>query len=341
MALMGKKLIPPPVWIMRQAGRYLPEYQEVRQQADFLSLCLNPEMACEITLQPIKRFNLDAAILFSDILLPLVSMGMILKFDERHGPVFENPIRDSSDIQKLRNNQDDVCLPVGQALQLIKKELPENTALLGFAGAPFTLASYMVEGGSSKNFTKIKSLIYSNTRIYTSLMEKLLSATITYLDIQIDNGVEAIQLFDSWAGQLSPRDYNEYVHPYTEQIVCHVENRNTPVILFVKGNAGILETLNKSRASGLGISWDITLEQAAAAIPSGKCLQGNLDPAVLLGERDTITQRTTEIIRAMELLDRPFIFNLGHGILPETPVDNVQTMLNTVRSYAPLSPNHR
>ena len=332
-ALHGKKLAPPPVWIMRQAGRYLPEYRKIRKKFDFLTLCFQPELICEVTLQPLKRFALDAAILFSDILIPLIPMGMKLRFDNNQGPVFENPVQNRRDINRLKETPGEECGFVGQALKLIQKELPENAALLGFCGAPFTLASYMVEGAASNKFLKIKAMIHRQPQAYAALMEKLVKATISYLNMQMDNGAEAIQIFDSWAGRLAPKDYKEFAHPYSRRIIDYVEGKNVPVIHFAKGGVKILPVLNQSKASGIGISWEVSMQQAAGQIEPAKCLQGNLNPAVLLECRDTVAVHTEKILQTMSSLPHPHIFNLGHGILPETPIENVRVMLDTVRNF--------
>jgi uroporphyrinogen decarboxylase len=284
-------------------------------------------------LQPIKRFALDGAILFSDILIPLVPMGIKLKFDEKRGPLINNPVSSKKDVTDLKGLSEGDCAFIGEALQLIKPQLPEKVTMLGFAGAPFTLASYMVEGRSSKNFLKIKSMMFCRPRIFADLMEKLVDVVIAYIQIQINNGAEAIQLFDSWAGHLSPLDYREFAHPYSSRIIDFIESRNIPVIHFVKGNAGILDELNQSKASGIGISWDISLQLAAERLSENKCLQGNLDPAALFGTEDSLILRITDILQNMKSLPHPSIFNLGHGILPETPVEKVQVLLDTVRSY--------
>ncbi len=330
--LKGQKLSIPPVWIMRQAGRYLPEYRKIREKVDFVSLCHNPELACEVTLQPIKRFGFDGAILFSDILIPLEPMGMKLRFGKDQGPIFDNPIQDKKDVEQLIVPPGEACSFVGEALKLIKKELDPQTTLLGFAGAPFTLASYMIEGGSTKNFMKAKRFMYSEPTTYAMLMDKLVASTINYLEMQIEAGADAIQLFDSWGGQLSPEDYLKYAHPYSVKIINHIEAMGVPVIHFAKNGGGLLNTLATSPASGLGISWEVSLDQAIKSIPNHKCLQGNLDPISLFAPKDVLISKIKSILHTMSKTKHPHIFNLGHGILPPTPIDSIHILLETIRS---------
>ena len=329
--LKGEKQSMPPMWIMRQAGRYLPEYRAIREKVDFLTLCGTPELACEVTLQPLRRFALDGAILFSDILVPLVPMGMQLRFGKDHGPVFDNPIESLQHVKALRHFQPGDCEFVGQALKLIKAELPPEKTLLGFAGAPFTLASYMVEGQGTKNFLKIKSLMFHHPDVYRSLMDKLVTSTISYLEMQIRCGADALQLFDSWGGQLSPEDYLEFAHPYAEKIIRHIQALGVPVIHFAKNGGGLWPVLREGTARGLGVSWEYPLSEAIEMVDSSICLQGNLDPAALFGPQDRLRNSVQQILNTMAAAPHPHIFNLGHGIYPQTPVENVSVLVDYVK----------
>ncbi|MBF0430343.1 MAG: uroporphyrinogen decarboxylase [Fibrobacteria bacterium] len=330
----GAKISPPGAWIMRQAGRYLPEYRKIREKSDFLTMCHTPELACEVTLQPLRRFPLDGAILFSDILIPLEPMGVQVRFEEGVGPLIDNPVTCRQDVDKLLVPDDDLCPFVGQTLQLLKKELEPHITLLGFAGAPFTLASYVIEGGSTKTFLKTKSLMYNEPEVFSGLMDKLTEMTKKYLLMQSKNGADALQLFDSWAGQLSPQDYEKYAHPWSQQIIDFLEEKNIPVIHFAKSNAGFLSTLNLSKASGIAIGWDINLEHAASVIHPDKCIQGNLDPAILFAPEPVIKARAIQLLKEAASIPHSYVFNLGHGIFPNTPIKSVEALLDTVKSFS-------
>lgn len=331
--LQGEKSDRIPLWLMRQAGRYLPEYREIRAKTSFLELCKNPELACEVTLQPIRRFNFDGAILFSDILVPLVPMGLNLHFGPDHGPQIDNPVRKAGDVHRVRVAKGEECSFVGDALKLIRANLPSHVTLLGFSGAPFTLASYVVEGGSSKNFLHIKQMMYTEPAAYHSLLEKITLSTIDYLKMQIQSGAQAVQIFDSWAGVLSPADYREFAHPYALKVIREIAPL-APIIHFAKHGGAFLSTLGKSPANCIGLGWEVDILAAAEMIPSNKALQGNLDPAVLFASEDVLKDRVRTLLKFAGNLPHPYIFNLGHGILPSTPIDNVSRVVEIVQSFS-------
>ncbi len=330
--LKGEKLQRPPIWIMRQAGRYLPEYRAIREKSDFLTMCHTPSLACEITLQPIRRYQFDAAILFSDILIPLVPMGLKLHFEESKGPIINNPVRTANDVENIRVASGDSCAFVGDAIRLILKELDDKTALIGFAGAPFTLASYAVEGGSSKNFAHIKKLIYTNPAGFHGLMDKITETTIQYLYMQIDAGVEVVQLFDSWAAALPPAIYKTHALPYTQKVLDAVQHRHIPSILFARGNPALLPYASHTSATCIGVGWESDMHDAALSLGPELCLQGNIDPILLLTKPDVIQAAVKSFMSLMSTVPNPHIFNLGHGILPNTPPENVSALVEAIRS---------
>jgi len=323
--LEGKEVERTPVWLMRQAGRYMSEYRKIREKVSFLELCKTPELACEVTLQPLKAFKLDAAILFSDILVPIEPMGVNLEFTP--APVIANPVRNSQAVQRLKPVDPEEELPfVLEAVRLIKENI--EVPLIGFAGAPFTLACYMVEGSGSKNFLEIKTLMHKNPDAYFELMEKVTESTYRYLQAQINNGCSIVQVFDTWAGILSPSDYKTFVYPFVEKLVNKLENAH--VIYFAKDSATFYKDIKKLNCSGLGVDWKIALNDAADILDNKFVLQGNLDPAVLFADQKTIADEIDRIISEAKDI-KGHIFNLGHGILPKTPVENVKFMVDYVK----------
>jgi uroporphyrinogen decarboxylase len=328
-ALRGEPTARRPIWIMRQAGRYLPEYQALRDGTAFIDLCKTPELACEVTLQPIRRFGFDAAILFSDILIPLEGMGAPFRFDDG-GPRMETAIRDEVQIAALN-----VVDPlehtgyVAEAIKLIKSELGDRTPLIGFAGAPLTLASYMVEGGGSKDFAHLKSMLYSRPDLLRALLDKLADQILDYLRMQIEAGVDAVQLFDTWGGILHPQDYEAIVMPGIRKILDGLDG-TVPRVYFLKGSAPFLDLVKTLPADAFGLDWTLDLAEAAGRL--GKPVQGNLDPLVLLGSHDEIRRRALEICRRGDAAPG-HVFNLGHGILPQTPIAAVETLVETVHGY--------
>lgn len=331
-----------PVWFMRQAGRYMAEYRAIRAKYTLLEICLQPELAVEVTLQPVRVLNVDAAILFADILLPLMPMGIRLEFAKGEGPVIHNPIRSRADVEALRVI--DPCEDlrhVLDAVQLVRRELDGKTPLIGFAGAPFTLASYLIEGGSSRSFVKTKQLIYRDPKTWHLLMSKLAPVITAYLVAQIDAGAQAVQLFDSWAGALSPDDYREYVLPYSKMILQAVQKTGVPAIHFGTDTATLLPLMREaggdpSTDSGqvvIGLDWRIDLDRGWEAIGLDGAVQGNLDPAALFAPRNELERRVRRILD--QAANRPgHIFNLGHGILPETPVENVKAVVEMVHEFS-------
>lgn len=321
-----------PIWIMRQAGRYLPEYQAVRARHSFVDICKTPELACEVTLQPIRRFGFDAAILFNDILVPLEPAGASFLFTEE-GPQLGRPIRTDNDVEKLTPFEPREKLGyVAQAIRLIKSEL-NGTPLIGFAGAPFTLAAYLVEGGGSKNYKNIRKILYSRPDLLRRLLDKLADQVTSYLEMQIEAGADAVQLFDSWAGILTPADYERFVLPGLRSIFMRLEHTGASRILFVKGGESYLPLLKGCGADVISLDWTINLSAALKHL-NGSRVQGNLDPMALFAPPEEIRRRALSICRAGDAASG-HVFNLGHGILPETPIESVETLVQAVKDYRP------
>jgi uroporphyrinogen decarboxylase len=318
-----------PVWFMRQAGRYMPEYRALREKHTLLELCKTPELAMEVTLQPM-RLGVDAAILFADILLPLEPMGAPFEFAKGEGPVIHEPIASKAQIDALRVIEPGDGLGyVLDAIRLIKKELAGRVPLIGFAGAPFTLASYLVEGGKSSHFAKTKRLMYTEPDAWHALMEKLSEVVRRYLRAQIDAGADCVQLFDSWVGQLSPDDYREYVQRHVAHVLKDVERAGVPVIHFGTGTHSLLELQRDAGGTVIGLDWRTPLAEGWRRVGYDRAVQGNLDPIVLFGPVALAKARAARVLA--EANKRPgHIFNLGHGILPETPVDTVRAVIDFV-----------
>ncbi|MGQ9509422.1 MAG: uroporphyrinogen decarboxylase [Thermodesulfobacteriota bacterium] len=321
-----------PIWLMRQAGRYLKEYRALRKKYSFLEMCKNPELAAEVTLLPIRKFEMDAAILFSDILLPLEPMGVDLEFKKGEGPVIR-PVRDEKEIAHLRLYVPEKTLSfLFKTIKIVRKELDGKVPLIGFSGAPFTLASYLIEGGHSSHYIHTKSLMYQNRLTWMTLMEKLSKMLIRYLDAQIKAGVQVIQLFDSWVGCLSPTDYKEFVLPYTKKIVEGIKQK-VPLIHFATSNATLLQWMKQAGGDVIGVDWRIEIGEAWERVGYEVGIQGNLDPVVLLGSVDLIRKEVKRILDSIK--GRPgHIFNLGHGVLPNTPVENVAALVDMVHEYS-------
>jgi uroporphyrinogen decarboxylase len=316
-----------PVWMMRQAGRYMPEYRALRAKHTMLEVCKTPELALEVTLQPLK-FGMDAAILFADILLPLEPMGAPFDFAKGEGPVIFSPIATKADVDKLHDFEIEeglgYCL---EAIKLLKKEL--KVPLIGFAGAPFTLASYLVEGGKSTAFAKAKRFMYAEPETFGNLMHKLAEVVRRFLHKQIDAGVDAVQLFDSWVGQLSAVDYRTYVMPHVVHILKDIEKRGVPVIHFGTGTYHLLEAQREAGGTVIGLDWRTPLNEGWKKVGSDRAVQGNLDPTILLTTRELAQEHAKRVLD--EAAGRPgHVFNLGHGILPETPMENVEAVIDFV-----------
>lgn len=319
-----------PVWFMRQAGRYMAEYRAIRKNHSLLDICAQPELAAEVTLQPIDRLNVDAAIIFADILLPLVPMGIDLEFAQGEGPVIHNPVRAAADVEALRlPDPREAQAPTLDAIRLVRRELEGKVPLIGFAGGPFTVASYMIEGGSSRNYLHAKRMMYETPEVWSALMEKLAEMTSRYLAAQVEAGAQAVQIFDSWAGALSPVDFRDRVLPYTRRIVERLRPLGVPVIVFGTGTSGMLDLLASSGADVVGLDWRVTLDEGWKRAGHDRAVQGNLDPTLLFAPRDEIERQVRDILERAGGRDG-HIFNLGHGILPETPVDNVRYVVDLV-----------
>jgi len=327
-ACWGKPVDRTPVWLMRQAGRYLPEYMAVRSKCTFLELCKTPELAAQVSIQPVDALGVDAAIMFSDILTPVEPMGM--KLDFVPGPVFENPIRSMADVEKLRIPQMEQDVPyVLETIKILRRELAGKVPLIGFGGAPFTLACYMVEGKGSKDFAQIKRMMYAAPDVYAALMEKITTMSMEYLNAQITAGAQCIQIFDTWGGILSPADYERYVLPYTTRLINGLNRMETPVIHFVKGSGAMLDTVKKAGGDVMGLDWHVSLGAARDLIGPQMAVQGNLDPTVLYATREIIEREVKRVLD--ENASRPgHIFNLGHGILPTVPPENARFMVECV-----------
>ncbi|WP_353225268.1 uroporphyrinogen decarboxylase [Salinisphaera hydrothermalis] len=327
-----------PVWLMRQAGRYLPEYRKLREEAgSFLDLCQNPELACEVTLQPLRRFELDAAILFSDILTVPEAMGLGLHFVAGEGPHFAHPVRTPGAIDRLvMPDIEEELGYVPAAVRLIRRELDGKTPLIGFAGSPWTLATYMVEGGPSKNYQHIKALMFNAPDALHRLLDLLARATAAYLNAQIAAGAQAVQIFDTWGGVLSPANYRAFSLAYMEKIVAQLEpgpDGAVPTILFTKGGGPWLEDIAATGTSAIGLDWTIDIDDAAARVGDRVALQGNADPAILFARPERIRAEVRDILDRFG--DRPgHVFNLGHGVTPQVEPDHVAALVDAVHEFS-------
>jgi uroporphyrinogen decarboxylase len=328
-----------PVWFMRQAGRYMPEYREIRARHGFLEMVKTPEIAAEITLQPIKAFEVDAAIIYADILPPLEGLGLQLTYEKGEGPVIHNPLHTHADVEALRDaDPRETVSYTLDAIKLVQRELNGRVPLIGFSGAPFTLASYAIEGGGSREYRRTKQLMYREPETWHLLMRKLTKLITDYAQAQLEAGADAIQLFDSWVGALAPNDFAEYVLPYIQQIIASVQAyrrpdsmQAAPVIYFGTGTAGLFGQIRQCGADVIGVDWRIPIDDAWAQIGPGFAIQGNLDPHVLFAPWPEIQRRADDILH--RAAGRPgHIFNLGHGILTETPVENVARLAEYVHS---------
>lgn len=330
-ALKGESVTRPPVWMMRQAGRYLPEYIKIREKYGFFERCQTPELACEITLQPVDIIGVDAAILFSDILVVPQAMGLEVQLVESVGPLLPDPIKTVKDLERITvPDVDDRLHYVFDAIKLIKQELNDRVPLIGFAGAPWTLLCYMVQGKGSKTFDGAKAFCYTQPATAHKLLQMITDTTIAYLKKQIQAGADAVQVFDSWGGLLSPQDFEEFSLQYIRRIVAAVKD-DAPVIVFAKGAWHSLGEMAATGASGLGVDWCIKPEMARSFAGPDVTLQGNFDPAKLLSPIPVIEKEVKQMINAFGK-DR-YIANLGHGILPNVPVDHARAFVNAVKSF--------
>lgn len=323
-----------PVWFMRQAGRYMPEYRAIRAKHTLLEICRQPDLATEVTLQPVHAFGVDAAILFADILLPLVPMGINLEFAAGEGPVIHNPIRSANDVKALRAVDPHESLDhVLQAVCLVRRELNGKTPLIGFAGAPFTLASYIIEGGSSRNYLNTKQMMYSAPQTWHTLMQKLARVIADYLVAQVEAGAQAIQLFDSWVGTLNPSDYRNYVLPHSQLILREVSATGVPLIHFGTETATLLPLMKEAGGDVIGLDWRTPLDWGWDQVGADTAVQGNLDPVALFAPRPELERRVRAILDSAQGRSG-HIFNLGHGILPQTPVENVKAVVEMVHEFS-------
>lgn len=322
-----------PVWFMRQAGRYMAEYQAIRARHKILDICKTPDLAAEVTLQPIDHFPLDAAIIFADILLPLEAMGLDLAFLEGEGPVISNPIRDAAMVDRLRAVDGDAFPYAGEAITQTRRALAGRVPLIGFAGAPFTLASYAIEGGSSRAYATTKQLMYADPTTWHTLLAKFAKVVTHYLQVQIRAGAQAVQLFDSWVGCLAPGDYEEYVLPHVQTVFQNLKPEGVPLIYFGTGTATLLKLMRKAGCDVMGFDWRVQLDEAWATVGSDMAVQGNLDPLVLTAPLPELERRIKDILyRAGGCWGH--IFNLGHGILPHTPVEHVAAAVDFVHRFS-------
>ncbi|MCF3144851.1 uroporphyrinogen decarboxylase [Streptomyces platensis] len=319
-----------PVWFMRQAGRSLPEYRKVREGIAMLDSCMRPDLVTEITLQPVRRHNVDAAIYFSDIVVPLKAIGIDLDIKPGVGPVVENPIRTRADLEQLRPLESGDVPYVTEAIGMLVRELG-GTPLIGFAGAPFTLASYLVEGGPSRNHERTKALMYGDPQLWADLLDRLADITATFLQVQIAAGASAVQLFDSWVGALSPADYRRSVMPASAKVFRAVEGLGVPRIHFGVGTGELLGLMGEAGADVVGADWRVPLDEAARRVGPGKALQGNIDPAVLFAPREAVETKAREVLDAAAGLEG-HIFNLGHGVLPTTDPDALTRLVEYVHT---------
>ena len=324
-----------PIWLMRQAGRYMKEYREVRDRHSFLELCKDSNLAAEVTVYAVQRLGVDAAIIFSDILVLVEPMGLHLEYAKGDGPVIHNPIRLAADVSRLSSVKDGDGLEfVYEAIRKARKDLPSHIPLIGFAGAPFTLASYIIEGKGSRNFIQTKSMMYTEPDAWRRLMTKIAQSLIGYLNAQISAGAQAVQLFDSWVGCLSPEDYKHYVLPYSRQVIQGIQ-AGTPVIHFGTETAMLLELMKEAGGHVIGVDWRVDLDVAWKRL-GDVAIQGNLDPAVLFAEVPDIRREAKRILD--QAAGRPgHIFNLGHGVLPNTPVGHVKALVNIVHELSKRS----
>lgn len=323
-----------PVWIMRQAGRYLREYNQVRKNYDFMEMCRNPEAVVEVSLQPIDIIGVDAGIIFSDILVPLEAMGIGVTFAKDHGPKLDYKINDIKDIENLKIPVPEKDMKfVGDSIRMFREKLPEDKPLIGFAGSPWTLASYTIEGGTSRNFNKIKSFMFNKEKDFTLLMEKLTETITKHLIYQIESGSDLVQLFDTWAGSLSPSDYEKYAFPYQKRIISNIKEKyDTPITLYINGCGNVLEKMAETGADVLSIDWMTDLAYAKSRVGHKVSIQGNMDPCYLYGDKDFVKHKVTETLNKFGN-ETGYVFNLGHGVLPDIPVENVKTMVETVKNY--------
>ena len=331
-AAFSKNTERPPVWMMRQAGRFMPEYWEIKNKYSFLEMCKTPELAADVTMLPVDLLGIDAAILFSDILVTAEAMGGDLSFTQGIGPRFANPVRNQADIDGLLTDVDHKLQYVADAIKVIQQRLNGKIPLIGFAGAPFTVMSYLVEGGSSKDFKLTKLMLHNQPEMAHQLLSKIAKVTTDYLNLQIEAGVNAVQIFDSWAMALSWDDYSEFSHPYINEIISNLNRKDIPVISFCKGSSVFAPLMSQTKPDVISIDWNADLLNIKKTLPQGIAVQGNLDPHILYADKKVIKERIHKLFERMRGEDG-FIFNLGHGIMPDIPFDNVKYAVDLIKEF--------
>jgi uroporphyrinogen decarboxylase len=324
-----------PVWFMRQAGRYMPEYRALRKQYSLIEICKKPALAAEVTITAAEALGVDAAIIFADLLLPLEVMGLPFHFAAGEGPVIDRPVREKEDIGRLRSDRASELGYVSEAVRLVAKHFEKRLPVIGFCGAPFTLASYMVEGGSSRNYVHTKKMMYSSPAAWDQLLGKLVAVAGEYAAEQMRAGADVIQIFDSWVGCLSVEDYRRYVLPRTTELVHSLQKSGAPIIYFGTETTALLPAISETGAEVIGLDWRVPLDEGWRMLGRGSAVQGNLDPVLLFADWNELSSRARDILQ--HAAGRPgHIFNLGHGILPETPVENVKALAQFVQEYSAM-----
>ena len=331
-ACRGQPVDKTPVWFMRQAGRYMKVYRDLKEKYTFLEMCKTPELACEVTMQPLNVLDVDAAIIFADILLPLEPMGTGLEFTAGDGPVIPRPVRNKKAVENLLQvNAEEQLGFVGDAIKLVRKEIDGKIPLIGFAGAPFTLCSYMIEGGKSRDFTMTKMMMYDAPDVWNLLMDKVCTILVNYLKMQVEAGAQAIQIFDSWVGCLNPHDYQKYIMPHLKRVFNRLKDFGVPLINFSTGTSTILNLVQQSGGDVVSFDWRIEIDEARKILGPEQPVQGNLDPVTLFAPLPIIRERVHDILRRAG--PKGHIFNLGHGILQHTPVDHVKAVAEMVHEF--------
>ena len=332
-ACRGEPVERTPVWFMRQAGRYMKEYRAVRQKHSLIEICKQPKLAAEVTITAAEKLKVDAAIIFADLLLPLEVMGLPFRFEAGEGPVIEKPVREPRDISHLRTDRAGDLGYVAESVRRVAKHFGDRLPVIGFCGAPFTLASYMIEGGGSRHYVHTKTLMYRSPAAWDELMKKLVAVLAEYAAEQVEAGADVVQVFDSWVGCLGVEDYRRYVLPHAAELVRRVRSTGAPAIYFGTDSATLLPSMQETGAEVIGLDWRVPLDEGWRALGFRGAVQGNLDPVALFADKKELRARAHEVLRRAG--GRPgHIFNLGHGILPETPVENVRALVEFVRDYA-------
>lgn len=322
----------PPVWLMRQAGRYMPEYWEIKNKYSFLEMCKTPEIAADVTMLPVDLIDIDAAILFSDILVTPEAMGGDLSFEQGVGPRFSNPVKNWSDAENLNEKSIDKLQYVANAIRVIQERLDSRIPLIGFAGAPFTIMSYLVEGKSSRDFKLTKTLLHNDPKLAHYILQKITDLTVDYLNMQIKAGVDALQIFDSWAMALSWNDYKEFGHAYTQQIISKINRAGVPIISFARGSSVFYPIMAEAQPDVLSLDWNADLLQVKNNLPEGMAVQGNFDPIIFYADKPVIKKKIHEHFEHMRG-QKGFIFNLGHGIMPDMEFDKVKYAIDVIKDF--------